>query len=352
MLLCPSDKKWLTKKEAAPADTTAPTFVSATPSNGATSVNRNAGSATIIFDENIAIANQAGITIKKASDNANVKSGNATGNANTLTINYAILEYNTSYKINIAAWAIEDLSGNATTAAITIYFTTQNTSAPDITSLYLSDLDYNSVDINFSSDNTNDAEYYRVSTVAYSGSWNMASGSPIEITDLSANTTYYYQIALERNGQTTYSVPMSFKTASAANGIIVNSLQRVLNETDPTVNGDYSNGYHFRFGITINNLLETELQFKLANRSKWTSDYMLVNSNTRIRATANGTNDYTTGTTLTGTSYTVIDTDVSDIDNDSNLWGRQLYLDMFYKIPSNAAGVYTTTYGIRTPDAD
>jgi len=46
--------------------------------------------------------------------------------------------------------------------------------------------------------------------------------------------------------------------------------------------------------------------------------------------------------------YTSLDTDVSDIDSDANLGGRQFYIDLFYKIPTGAGGVYSTTYGILT----
>ncbi len=36
------------------------------------------------------------------------------------------------------------------------------------------------------------------------------------------------------------------------------------------------------------------------------------------------------------------------MDADENLGGRQLYLDLFYKIPTGSQGVYTTSFGIQS----
>ncbi|MFA5748188.1 MAG: hypothetical protein WC872_03710, partial [Candidatus Absconditabacterales bacterium] len=137
---------------------------------------------------------------------------------------------------------------------------------------------------------------------------------------------------------------VSFTTAKSSSGMIVHSIDRISN-SGPTVAGDYSNGYHFRFYLTINSLAETLLQFKLANRSNGATA-MATADNALVKVSENGTDDYSTGTTLTGTSYTTISGNISSIDHDITLGGRQVYIDLFYKIPSGAGGVYTTTYGI------
>jgi hypothetical protein len=100
--------------------------------------------------------------------------------------------------------------------------------------------------------------------------------------------------------------------------------------------------------VTVNDLAETELQFKLANWTNWATT-MATADNALVRVTENGTSDYSTWTTLTvADTYTTLDSDVSDIDTDANRWGRQVYIDLFYKIPSGAGWVYSTTYGIFT----
>lgn len=142
---------------------------------------------------------------------------------------------------------------------------------------------------------------------------------------------------------------MSFKTAAAEDGIVVHSIARVLNNVDPVVGGTYANGYHFRFYLTINDLYEDRLEFKLNNWTRPDNGTMNVANNTKVIATENGTSDYNAAAAveLTNTSYTTI-ADVWSMDADDALGGRQLYLDLFYKIPTGAQGVYTTSFGIQS----
>lgn len=140
---------------------------------------------------------------------------------------------------------------------------------------------------------------------------------------------------------------MSFKTAADDSGIIVHSISRILHGNDVLANNNYDNGYHFRFYITINDLYEHLLEFKLNNWSQSDGDTMAVANNTTVVVSEAGTSNYGYGTTLTSTNYTTVDSNVGDIDADQTLGGRQLYLDLFYKIPSGSAGVYSTSYGIK-----
>jgi hypothetical protein len=112
------------------------------------------------------------------------------------------------------------MAGNDTTVDTVIYFTTQSATAPDITSLSVSSVAHSSAIINWSTDVSPASGQYRVATSAYSGSWSDLSvdgtSGTKSLTELAANTTYYYQVRFVKNGQTVNSVPMSFKTASAS----------------------------------------------------------------------------------------------------------------------------------------
>lgn len=84
---------------------------------------------------------------------------------------------------------------------------------------------------------------------------------------------------------------------------------------------------------------------------------MEVDDNTRVVLTENGTDDYDHAdvVTLSDTDYHDISDlgnceFITDLDADSTLGGRQLYLDLFYQIPNNAAGVYGTSFGIRSSE--
>lgn len=341
-------------KVSSPAETTGPTFVSSTPSNAATYVSVASGTATITFDEAIDYACWYGecysVDIKKVSDNSSVVSGEdpVTWSGNTVSINYGQLEYNTNYVISIPATSIMDTDDNRNEVETLIYFSTQVGTAPDITSLSIESVWATDAYIVYTTDpETPDSREYRVSTTAYSGTWTSSDGSRQYITDLTPNTTYYYQVRFVNNGHTVVSVPMSFKTASDDSGIIVHSISRILNGNDVLANNNYDNGYHFRFYITINDLYEHLLEFKLNNWSQSDGDTMAVANNTTVVVSEAGTSDYGYGTTLTDTNYTTVDSNVGDIDADQTLGGRQLYLDLFYKIPSGSAGVYSTSYGIK-----
>lgn len=147
---------------------------------------------------------------------------------------------------------------------------------------------------------------------------------------------------------------MSFKTAAASNGIVVHNIARILNGNTPTAGSGYDYGYHFRFYITLNNLDEDMLEFKLNN---WTrvdnQNPMAVANNTKVIVTENGTSDYDNrqAVNLSNTNYHQISSECPSInymDADNTLGGRQLYLDLFYKIPVGAQGVYGTSFGIRS----
>jgi hypothetical protein len=263
------------------------------------------------------------------------------------TITLVGLTCGTTYHYTIR---VQDLAYNRWNTADLTFTTLACDGTPDILNLLMSNVTNDSATINRASDVIPDTADYRIKTNTSSfTSWLSLWDEEI-IEDLSASTTYIVEIRLGI-GDNYSTDSISFTTASAANGIVVTSQQRILNGNDPTVWGWYASWYHFRFGVTINNLNEIDLQFKLANRSNGAST-MAVANNALVKVTANGTNDYSTWITLTGTSYTDIDTNISDLDNNTNLWWRQIYIDLFYKIPTGAGGVYTTTYGINADSVE
>lgn len=354
--------EWMSQsftKTSSPGQLYGPTVISSTPSNAATHVSVAAGVAAITFDQNIDFACHYNgecysVDIKKVSDGTSVVSGGEAGlywTDNVLSIEYSDLEYNTNYVIHIPASSIDGANWSWNTQETFIYFTTQVGTAPDIEGLRVDYVGATSATIYSYAQPRPDTYEYRISTTAYLGEREDLTANEwpfyANLNDLSPNTTYYYQVRFVNNGHTVVSVPMSFKTAAAEDGIVVHNIARILNNVDPVVGGNYSNGYHFRFYLTINDLYEHRLEFKLANWSRTDGGTMAVANNTRVEVSEEWTNDYDDITTLTNTDYTIVDSNVTDIDADTTLGGRQLYLDLFYKIPTGAQGVYTTSFGIK-----
>ena len=328
-------------------DTIAPVFVSSTPASAATSVSVTSGTASLVYDDTLTLVDQAKVLVRKASDLSSVKSGVASVSTNTLSVAYSTLEYNTTYRLTVQSGALSDSLNNVVTGDRDVYFTTQSASAPDITSLSVSNITSSGMTLTYTTDVTPTTSQYRISTVSYSGSYTTLTSSPATLTGLTAGTTYYYQVRFVKNGQTVNSVPMSFRTASSDTGIAVTRIDRIVN--DLTVGGDYTSGYHFRFYVTDNSLTETGVSLKLAD---WTngSSSLAIASNSVLAVSANGYDTYTdaSGSTVAVTNTYDTYTDISSLDSDTTTGGRQFVVDVFYKIPSSASGVYSTSYGIRT----
>ena len=241
-----------------------------------------------------------------------------------------------------------------------------NEAAPDITSLYASDIGSESAVINWSSTTVPDTAQYRIKT--NNGTfWAWTSlDSPQSLATLNVNTTYIVEIKLGiwSNFSTD---SLSFTTAAASDGIVVNSINRILDGSTPTPGGGYASGYHFRFNLTINNMLNTILNFKLADWSNSLTT-MAVANNAKIYVSQNGVNSaddpgyqpdsYSpsyrsiSSTTLTDANVYSSDLALYGIDADGNKWGRQVVLDMFYQIPTWSQGIFSTSYGIQATWAD
>lgn len=202
--------------------------------------------------------------------------------------------------------------------------------------------------LTYATDVVPDTKQYRISTTAYSGTWTTLTASPFSLSSLTANTTYYYQVRFVKDGQTVNSVPMSFKTAAASTGIAITNITRIPHG-DPVVGADYGSGYHFRFSVTANSLTETGASLKLADWSNGLST-LAAASYTKMIMSADGVADYATasGSTTDVTNSYGTNVNVSSFDADPTLGGRQFVIDVFYKIPTGAAGAYSTSYGIKT----
>jgi hypothetical protein len=216
------------------SDTTAPSFVASTPSNAATAVSVNSGSASIKYSENLLLLDASKIRFENAITSVSSASGIASVSTDSVILNYNDLEYGTTYKISVLSGALSDTVGNVVTGDREIYFTTQSASAPDITSLSISSISSSQATLSYTTDVTPTTSQYRISSTAYSGTWTTLTASPFLLQSLQANTTYYYQVRFTKNGQTVNSVPMSFKTASSSTGIVITQIARIPHG-DPVV---------------------------------------------------------------------------------------------------------------------
>jgi hypothetical protein len=331
-----------------PVDSTAPSFVSSTPSNASTALATTAGTAQAQYSEALTLVNAASITLKNATTLATVASGSATVSSSTVAIDYTTLDYGTTYVLTIGSGALSDATGNLVTGTTSIYFTTQSAAAPDITTLAIGSITASQAVLTYTTDVVPTTSQYRIATSAYSGTWTTLTASPMTLTGLAANTSYYYQVRFTKDGQTVNSVPLSFKTASAATGIAITSISRIPHG-DPVVGADYGSGYHFRFHVTAYDTSETNVAFKLADWSNGSTTLAALN-NTKMVLSQNGVADYATGS---GNAIAVTTTygstgSVAGYDADPSTGGRQFVIDVFYKIPTGAAGIYSTSYGIST----
>ena len=236
----------------------------------------------------------------------------------------------------------------------------ENSDAPDITSLYMSNITDSSAYINWDANMEPDTAEYRIKENNGEYSSRHLLTSPQGIGELNSNTTYIVEIQLTA-GVTSSTDSISFTTASASDGIVVDSISRILNGSTPTPGGDYESGYHFRFNLTLNSIWDDTLNFKLADWSN-SATTMPVANNTKIFVSENGVSsandmipvDYNPSgfasryTTLTGADSYSDDLDIYGMDANSSKWGNQIVLDMFYKIPLWAEGIFSTNYGIKT----
>ena len=340
-------------------DTTPPSFVSATPSNAATSVSSSAWSATVTFNKNLTIADQSKIKFIKVSDSSSSINGIATVSTNALTINYNALSYNTSYEILVQAGALSD-GTNLTTVDTSIYFTTQSASAPDITKLRSLNITSTGFSIDWTTDIVPDTQQYRIWSYAYGSDvkdWTTLASAThsiwLDSVTLSANSIYYYQVKFVKNWQTTYSNPIAITTSRWTDWLYVDEISVIKSTASYDAINPYTNWWHFRMKVATDDATKNNLQMSLDNLVSGTNT-LSSSWNTMILVSSNGTNNasesaitwsWTNVSTIYSTWSTV---DISSIDNNPSLWGRQFYIDIYIKIPNGQTPwSYSTSYAVR-----
>ncbi len=343
------------------SDTTSPTLTF-TPANGTSGV-AVASTITITFDEAVRKLDDSAVVDGDLASMIMLKEENASGTnvAFTAVINggkteititpTSSLDYNQDYYVAIDA-QLEDSSDNTISASVAT-FSTQDISAPNVTTLTLSNITNNGLSLAYATDVTPTVKRYKVNTNTTVGTWVTLGASPVAIPGLNADTTYFIQVQFTRNGHETNEY-RTFKTSTATSGLVVNNVERILNNNDVTVGGNYSNGYHFRFQVTANNYTEENLKFKLADWSNGVTT-MPVANNTKVVVTENGTDDYAHAnikTLILSDTYTELSADISAIDGDDTLGGRQFVIDVFYQIPTGSEGVHSSKYGIKTESGE
>jgi hypothetical protein len=173
----------------------------------------------------------------------------------------------------------------------------------------------------------------------------------ISLSELNCGVTYHYKIyAKDVLGNEGNLADATFTTAACSSTGINVTVSRILNGNTPIAWWDYISGYHFRFSLTVNDINNT-LRFKLSDRSNSVTT-MAASGNTKVVVSENGVDldtQWTTGTTaiLTGADTYSSNLNISNMDREIGIRGKQLYLDMFYKIPLWSQWIFSTSYGIQ-----
>jgi hypothetical protein len=167
----------------------------------------------------------------------------------------------------------------------------------------------------------------------------------VSLSSLTANTTYYYRVKSTAGGSVTYSDILSFKTAAAATGVAATA--QTL-RSYATSDGTYTNGWQFKFNVTINDATETYLKMKFAD---WTgASALTAASNMKIALTDDiaGVQAGTTGVAV-GNLYATQSTSLTLVDEDPSIGGIQDTIYVYVKVPDGTSGgSYSTSYGIKT----
>jgi len=117
-------------------DTTNPEPLTSTPSDGTTGVSILAGTATVVFDEDIVLLDSSRILLVNDSTGASYK-GTASvnggdGASGTLDITYSGLAYGVKYRINVKPNAVSDVATNKLASNFISYFTTEIDTIPPV----------------------------------------------------------------------------------------------------------------------------------------------------------------------------------------------------------------------------
>jgi hypothetical protein len=278
--------------------------------------------------------------------------GTATG---TLALSGAVYPLALSNTIGLHAYKITatDSNGNKTVETVTYNVVADSVTNVNIQGYTLSNLTATGVTISWDTDvisTDSKVDFYANGTstlnqvATISGTTNT-----LTLNTLTANKTYTVKVKSKVTGQTNYTeLTFTIKTATTNTGIAITNLSRI-SHGDVSVGADYGSGYHFRFAVTANNLTESGASLKLADWSNGASTIAIA-ANTKLAISASGYDSYAaaTGSLVDVTNNYGNLQNISGIDSDDTIGGRQFIIDVFYKIPTGAAGAYSTSYGIKT----
>jgi len=336
-----------TFKKISPNDTTAPTI---TYSTGV--VTQTTFAVTFSSNENGAAWIKYGLTNSYGSYTTNYT---VTWGENK-TITLAWLTCGTTYHYSIFA---KDASNNEWNLSDATFTTTAcdviDTTAPTIT-YSTGAVTQTTSAITFKSNENGQAKiHYGVTTnynrVTEYQSVTANTDKTISLSELNCGVTYHYKIyAKDALGNEGNLADSTFTTASCSSTGINVTVSRILNGNTPIAWWDYISGYHFRFNLTVNDIND-RLRFKLSDRSNSVTT-MAASGNTKVVVSENGVDldtQWTTGTTatLTGPDIYSSNLNIYNMDREIGVRGRQLYLDMFYKIPLWSQWIFSTSYGIQ-----
>ena len=184
-----------------------------------------------------------------------------------------------------------------------------------------------------------------------------ASSHSASLTGLSPNTVYYYRVKSVANGKTSYSQIFSFTTARGDNGLYTDEIVLVKSTAKYDTTNPWTNGWHFRFEMTADNITERYLRGKFDN---WVSgtNTLATNGNMKMIVSSSGvTADEATIAAATDVKTTYADGTTVDLngiaDNNPNKAGKQFVIDVYVKIPDGQpAGTYGTSYGFENKSTD
>ncbi len=177
-------------------------------------------------------------------------------------------------------------------------------------------------------------------------SWTLNS---LTVSNLVPNKVYAIVLKSRTPWQQNFTtLTLVIKTSASDMWLVVNKIETVL-WSDPVSGWDFSNWYHFRFTVTANNMSESWASLRLADWSNGAATLPIA-WNTMMSVSANGYDNFASAS---GSAVAVTDSysafqNISQIDSNPELWWRQFIIDLFYKIPSWAQWVYSTSYWIKT----
>ncbi len=376
-------------------DTVAPLMVLSVPANGAMNIPTADDDFSIIFNEDIVLNDASKVHLVNDAtgvshlNSVEVQGGD--GNSATLLLSYVDLDAGTLYRVNLQPGAVRDVAGNVdmvdnqilhfTTAADLIAPTfVSHTPADDaidvpieIVPLILFSEPLKSTTVN--STNIQLKKFIGDSIVPAIVSL-VEGGTQVQIdptSPLENNTQYYFAVSADVQDEAGNPLANPFGTGEKNDHefttvelepIVITDID---NPTSGTANNTFLGGWHYVFEVTVNNLNETDLSMEFAD---WVNTVVAtatvpVFDNTRLLLNEEGgpflpseevvEDGFSLGNDFDDQKLGGVPTpvDISEVDLNPGLFGRQIELHVFVRIPEDTLpGFYTTTFGIEAVEPE